>query len=185
MSMHTDSLGIPYFSSDKLIELIYEGNIEKCHDILCKKDSDLEKFNKIVEGLSIKPIPVYQNLSIDQTNFDKICQNEWFMPPEYKNIDMIKWLSECLMKKLNIDSLAELEKTSEYKRTMEEIKEFKKRNLENLLKYLIFLVDTMKENKIMWGVGRGSSVASYVLFLIGVHRIDPLKYSLDWKEFLK
>jgi DNA polymerase III alpha subunit len=37
----------------------------------------------------------------------------------------------------------------------------------------------------VWGVGRGSSVASYVLFLIGVHRIDSMKYNLDYKEFLR
>jgi DNA polymerase III alpha subunit len=43
----------------------------------------------------------------------------------------------------------------------------------------------MKENKIVWGVGRGSSVASYVLYLIGVHRIDSIKYDLDIREFLK
>ena len=54
-----------------------------------------------------------------------------------------------------------------------------------LLKYLKYLVDTMRENKIVWGVGRGSSVASYVLYLIGVHKIDSIKYELDIKEFLK
>jgi DNA polymerase III alpha subunit len=54
-----------------------------------------------------------------------------------------------------------------------------------LLFYLKYLVDAMRENKIVWGVGRGSSVASYVLYLIGVHRIDSIKYDLDIKEFLK
>jgi DNA polymerase III alpha subunit len=34
-------------------------------------------------------------------------------------------------------------------------------------------------------VGRGSSVASYVLFLIGVHKIDPIKYELPIEEFFK
>jgi DNA polymerase III alpha subunit len=51
--------------------------------------------------------------------------------------------------------------------------------------YLKYLVDTLRENKILWGVGRGSSVASYVLYLIGVHKIDSLKYNLDIAEFLK
>jgi DNA polymerase III alpha subunit len=43
----------------------------------------------------------------------------------------------------------------------------------------------MRKNKIVWGVGRGSSVASYVLFLIGIHKVNSLKYNLDIKEFLK
>jgi DNA polymerase III alpha subunit len=54
-----------------------------------------------------------------------------------------------------------------------------------LLKYIKYLVDTMREHKIVWGVGRGSSVASYALYLIGVHKIDSVKYGLDINEFLK
>ena len=55
----------------------------------------------------------------------------------------------------------------------------------NLLRYMIYLVDFMRENGIVWGVGRGSSVASYVLYLIGVHKIDSIKFGLDWREFLR
>ena len=55
----------------------------------------------------------------------------------------------------------------------------------HLLRYMIYLVDFMRENNIVWGVGRGSSVASYVLYLIGVHRIDSIQYDLDWREFLR
>lgn len=54
-----------------------------------------------------------------------------------------------------------------------------------LLRYMIYLVDYMRENKIVWGVGRGSSVASYVLYLIGIHKINSIHYDLDWKEFLR
>ena len=49
----------------------------------------------------------------------------------------------------------------------------------------IWISENMSENDIVWGVGRGSSVASYVLYLIGVHRIDSIKYNLDWREFLR
>ena len=42
----------------------------------------------------------------------------------------------------------------------------------------------MRENNIVWGVGRGSPVASYVLFLIGVHRINSIPCMVpDWREF--
>jgi DNA polymerase III alpha subunit len=43
----------------------------------------------------------------------------------------------------------------------------------------------MSEHKLIWGVGRGSSVASYVLYKLGVHRIDSLYYDLDPAEFLR
>jgi DNA polymerase III alpha subunit len=54
-----------------------------------------------------------------------------------------------------------------------------------LLQYLKYLVDTMRSNNILWGVGRGSSVASFVLFLIGIHRINSLYWDLSIDEFLK
>ena len=62
---------------------------------------------------------------------------------------------------------------------------FQERNLFNLLKYLKYLVDIMRDNNVIWGVGRGSSVASYVLYLLGVHRIDSMYYDLDPGEFLR
>ncbi len=62
---------------------------------------------------------------------------------------------------------------------------YQERNLFDLLRYLKYLVDTLRKNNVVWGVGRGSSVASYVLFLLGVHKIDSLYYNLDVEEFLK
>jgi len=59
------------------------------------------------------------------------------------------------------------------------------RELIDLLRYLKYFVDTMRANNIVWGLGRGSSVASYVLYLIGVHRINSMYYDLDIGEFLK
>ena len=74
---------------------------------------------------------------------------------------------------------------AEIQRAGQELLMFQERNLFNLLKYLKYLVDTMRDNNIIWGVGRGSSVASYVLYLLGVHRIDSMYYDLDPGEFLR
>ena len=62
---------------------------------------------------------------------------------------------------------------------------YQERELFNLLKFLVYLVDVMKENNIIWGVGRGSSVASYVLFKIEIHKVDSMFYKLDVREFLR
>ena len=62
---------------------------------------------------------------------------------------------------------------------------FQERDMFDLLKYLKYLVDTMRENNIIWGVGRGSSVSSFVLYLIGIHKINSLYYDLSIEEFLK
>jgi DNA polymerase III alpha subunit len=70
-------------------------------------------------------------------------------------------------------------------RVSEELEAFIEHGMMDLLYYLKYLIDTLEENEILWGVGRGSSVASYVLYLIGVHKIDSLAYNLDWREFLR
>jgi hypothetical protein len=95
------------------------------------------------------------------------------MPEEYKNLDIAEYvLSLC--------------KTDEQRqRVGEELLLYLDRDLFTLLQYLKYLVDTMRQHNIVWGVGRGSSVSSYVLYLLGIHRIDSMYYSLDIKEFLR
>ena len=81
-----------------------------------------------------------------------------------------------------------LEKTStteERNRVEEEYKLYHETNLENLLRLMMYLVDSFRKYGILWGVGRGSSVASYILYLIGINRINPLKYDLNIEEFLR
>lgn len=58
-------------------------------------------------------------------------------------------------------------------------------NMTKLLRCMIWLVDYLKEHNIFWGLGRGSSVSSYCLFLIELHMVDSIKYDLDVNEFLK
>jgi DNA polymerase III alpha subunit len=94
------------------------------------------------------------------------------MPDTYKTLDIE-------------ELLVNLCPAGNYQRLIEELQEFKSRDMINLLRWLKYLVDTLRTNNITWGVGRGSSVASYVLFLIGVHKIDSVKYNLDYQEFLR
>jgi len=78
--------------------------------------------------------------------------------------------------KLNMEQIARLDM---------ELVEYEKRNLLDLIRFLIYFIDVVKQNNVIYGVGRGSSVSSYVLYLIGIHRIDSFKYNLDIKEFLR
>jgi DNA polymerase III alpha subunit len=110
-------------------------------------------------------------LSIEE--FDEEQQANWLMPQEYKDLDIAEWvLDQC-------------ETDHQRQRVGLELLLYLERDLFPLLQYLLYLVDTMRANNIVWGVGRGSSVASYVLFLIGVHKIDSMYYDLDISEFLK
>jgi DNA polymerase III alpha subunit len=72
-----------------------------------------------------------------------------------------------------------------YDRLIQELDLYKSHNLLPVLRAMKYIVDTLRNNNIVWGVGRGSSVASYVLFIIGVHKIDSVKYKLPINEFFK
>ena len=54
-----------------------------------------------------------------------------------------------------------------------------------VLRHLAWIVYHLRKMEIVWGVGRGSSVSSLLLYLIGINRIDPMKFGLDISEFLK
>jgi len=172
MLMKTDELGIPRFSNRDLIDMIYSGHADKVHVVLCDANDDVDKFNAAMEEQGFDPLQKYIPLDVDQKTFDGVCQGEWFMPVEYKELDVR-------------DYIVKLCPGEHYERCFEELAEFESRDMMNLLRYMIYLVDFMRENDIVWGVGRGSSVASYVLYLIGVHRIDSIQYGLDWREFLR
>ena len=177
MLMKTDSLGVPRFTNKDLIDMIYTGHADKVHVVLCDQNDDIDKFNEACEEQGLSKLQKYIPLDVDQKTFDGVCQSEWFMPDKYKNIDVLDYL-------IDLPQFRGC-KTPEWDRVQEELKAFKERDMIPLLRYMIYLVDFMRENNIVWGVGRGSSVASYVLYLIGVHKINSIQYDLDWREFLR
>ena len=110
---------------------------------------------------------------ISVAEFDRQRQRTWFMPAEYHSTDIAQHVL-CLC-----------HTPEQLQRVGEELLLFQEHGLFDLLRYLRYLVAVMRDNHIIWGVGRGSSVASYVLYLLGVHRIDSMLYDLDPREFLR
>jgi len=134
----------------------------------------------ILESCVANPIELEQYLTrIDQERLDypviktEIDRNNWFIPNDYKQMDILDWLyNQC--------------PTVEIKqRVTEELKLFAKNDMIPVLKTMKYVVDTLRKNNIVWGVGRGSSVSSYVLYLVGIHKIDSIKYNLPIEEFFK
>jgi DNA polymerase III alpha subunit len=95
------------------------------------------------------------------------------MPEEYQHLD----IAEHVLGLCTTDA--------ELQRCGEELLLFQERDLFNLLRYLKYLVDVMTQNNLIWGVGRGSSTASFVLYKLGVHQINSMYYELDPAEFLR
>jgi hypothetical protein len=88
MLMKTDELGIPRFSNRDLIDMIYSGNVDKCHVVLCDPTDDVDKFNSAMEEQGLPTLQKYIPLDVDQKTFDGVCQSEWFMPAEYKALSV-------------------------------------------------------------------------------------------------
>ena len=127
-------------------------------------------------ALDLKNVPDLKTISVEDlsvSDFDSKNQNMWHMPDFYKDFDIAKYVLE----KCRSDE--------ELQRAGQELLLFQERDMFMLLRYLKYLVDVMRENNIVWGVGRGSSVSSFVLYLIGIHRINSLYYDLSIEEFLK
>lgn len=169
--MKSDKFGFTIFEEQDLFDLLYQGIDLKEYSskMILDQTESLEKFKSNTELSFLEPL---QESSISIEEFDTLSQHNWLIPDDYKNFDIEGFLAYVCPKE-------------NYQRLIDELQEFRSRNMLDLLRWLKYLVDTMRQNNIIWGVGRGSSVSSYVLFLIGVHKIDSIKYNLDWKEFLR
>ncbi len=166
--MNLNKYSVPIFQESDLMRLIYQNHDDLLQAILVE---DTPETRKLKNHYPINLASEFES-AISIEDFDKICQADWFIPEEYKNLDIEGFLVHVCPKE-------------NYQRLIEELQEFRARNMLDLLRWLKYFVDTCRANNVVWGVGRGSSVASYVLYLIGVHRIDSLKYKLDWRDFLR
>jgi len=171
--MHIDNLGIAVYSSKDIEEILFTGQSNILDEILVDgSEQEIIRYNESARLMGDKELRVYHPLELNRQEFDQSLQQNWLMPDEYKSLDIEGFLVDVCPKE-------------NYQRLIEELQEYRQRNMLDLLRWLKYFVDTCRANNVIWGVGRGSSVASYVLFLIGVHKIDSLKYNLDWHEFLR
>lgn len=170
--MKYDNYGQAYTTTEELCDLLYKDPDLKLENFIVE---DPEQYNASRVSLyaELPELDKYTQFNVSIEAFDQQLQSRWYIPEEYKTLDIAQWL------------LDQCKTDAELQRVGEELLLYIERDLFDLLKYLKYLVDTMRSNTIVWGVGRGSSVASYVLYLIGVHRINSMYYELEISEFLK
>jgi len=170
--MKTNCHGQIIFDQADVVNQLMQGN-QQFAGYVVDGSVDLSAAADILENMPAFAIydSTVEDISTEQ--FDQQCQQNWHMPAEYKTLDIAELVLSCC----NNDN--------ELQRCGQELLLYQERNLFDLLRYLKYLVDTMTQNQVIWGVGRGSSVASYVLYKLGVHRIDSLHYNLDVTEFLR
>jgi hypothetical protein len=170
--MIQNKFGELIFSEPDVIDLIMQGrDVASLTNMIVDETVNLEVLNQ-----AVNPAPPFvKAISHDCTveEFHQSQQRHWHMPDEYKSLDIAAHVLDLCRNE------------AELQRCGAELLLYQERNLFDLLRYLKYLVDVMKSNNIVWGVGRGSSVASYVLYKLGVHRIDSMYYNLDIEEFLR
>jgi DNA polymerase III alpha subunit len=146
-------------------EHLIEGVLRHGPDILahCQTSADIQQY---LDRVSFEHL----NYPIPPTTVDP---THWFIPEEYRTMDILDWLYQrCPTPEIR-------------ERVVQELRLFAKHDMIPMLKTMKYVVDTLRANSIVWGVGRGSSVASYVLHIIGVHKIDSVKYNIPIEEFFK
>ena len=169
--MRIDKFGQPIFNENDICNLMMQDPSRTIKKMFVEKQISFPDIFSNSENLP--NLIEYKPSNADVDRFDEINQETWYMPEEYKNFDIAKYvLDQC-------------KTDAELQRAGQELLLFQERDMFTLLQYLKFIVDTMRKNNIVWGVGRGSSVASFVLFLLGVHKINSLYYDLSIDEFLK
>jgi DNA polymerase III alpha subunit len=170
--MKTDEYGLIYYTEEELFKSLYTTPDIDLNGF-CVLDP--EQFNKSADSLySQGPrLSKIEKPTINVDEFDKQNQENWHMPDEYKQLDIAKVI---------LDSCKD---EQELQRCGEELLMYSDRNLMDLLRFLKYLVDTISSNNIVMGVGRGSSVASFVLYKLGIHKVNSMYYDLDVNEFLR
>lgn len=159
-------------SIDDVIELLLERKSIK--SVVVDSEHEVSLYNEHSEDILQNDNYLKENNTDDSIEeYFHTATNTWIFPQKYQDMYIEKYL-------LDLCKTQEERERIEYELTL-----FKARDLYIMLKFFVFLVDFMRENGIVWGVGRGSSVASFSLYLIGVHRINTLEYQLSIEEFLK
>jgi len=141
------------------IEILYRNR--QLHDVAFATDL-AQQYNTVADELGLHQITDEQYVSL-----------QFNIPQHYKEIDVEQYVLTRAVDRVSRE------------RVEAELMEYKTRNLYPVLQLMIYIVDTMRKHGVVWGVGRGSSVASYILYLIGVHKIDSIRYNLNIREFLK
>lgn len=170
----TDEWGNVVFDTNGLIDHLMRGN-QLTSSMTAETVPGVVRFNQLCKEYDHPEDQVGEYIApeVSVEEWDASNQSQWFIPEPFASMDI---LDHVLMK---------CENEQQVERVLYEWSLFENRNMVSLLRFLAYAVAHFLENDIVWGVGRGSSVASYILYLIGVHRVDSIAFDLDVHEFLK
>lgn len=158
-------------SEEKIVQLLAAG-LPVDGMFVEQVTQEIKRYNTLV--------PKEQQISVKTEMTAPVVQ--WVLPEPYASLDV----KEYVLDKLSLECIrvADTLNRTRIQRTLQELKLYESMQLIDLLRALIYIINTLQDRDVVWGVGRGSSVSSYVLYLIGVHDVDSVVYSLDITDFL-
>jgi len=120
---------------------------------------------------------------LPEFNIDIKYKHEVGISEDASNYEFLRALTLKGLKSLNLkkDSKEYHDYINRIKYELDTIKEL------GFIDYILlvwYVINYCKENSIPVGLGRGSAAGSLILFLIGVTRIDSLKYDLYFERFI-
>lgn len=166
--METDKFDRIILSEDDIFDALMKDPDRNLSGILSDR--------KLSNTLNLDNFPsteITPDINITPLEFHKSNQCKWKMPQEYDELDIAEYI-------LNL-----CKTDTELQRVGTELLLYYENDAFGLLRYLKYLSDVIKENNIVIGVGRGSCTASYILYLLGIHRIDSIHYDLPVSDFFK
>lgn len=168
-----DDYGNSIYTEEGIVNRILSGqSVENCYVDNDKCISDNNYFKENIDE-KIENLLKYEVPDESLEKFDKIHQNYLLIPDSYKNINLYSYLIKKCSSEEERDRI-------EYEYTL-----ISDRNMVNFFKCMIYLVDVFRKNNVLWGIGRGSSVSCFSLYIIGIHRVNSIKFDLDCHEFFK
>jgi hypothetical protein len=134
--MKYDQYGQTYTTSKELCDLLYKN---PTLDISRFQVEDSLEYNRSVAELHAELDLLDSYHSINQTveEFDRVLQANWHMPVEYRDMDIAEYV------------LGLCRADHELQRVGQELLLYQERDLFDLLRYLKYLVDTLRQNNIV------------------------------------
>lgn len=143
-----------------------------CVDQLTDQLKQYNKFSTQIEQVSVK-------------TQSKELRFDWVLPQYYKELVVYDKLTDQLVQYCVDNNIVDANIINDViERVDSEYKLFEKHDKVDVLRTMYYIVDTLTTGNVMWGIGRGSSVSSFILYLIGVHDVDSYRYQLDITDFL-
>jgi len=160
--------------SNQLTDFLLQYDIDVKNICVDNVDKDIQQYNKMV--------PVTQQIGTKH-ECDPI-NPMWTLPSEYTNMHVQAVVYKALEEELKRGNYTDEEMKQRIERTKLELSLYRKNNMFDVLKVILYVINTFKQQNIVWGVGRGSSVSSYILYLLEVHDVDSIKYQLNIEDFI-